>query len=210
MTALYGERSDKLDQLFEALSKFHGDITNVERTRQGEFGLYADLGNCWDTVRKAMQDNGLALAQPIVPYGQDGSVAVVSHLGHTSGQYITSTIPLTPGLSLQAMAGEATYARRISMASLLGLAADWDDDGKQSKTNHEVYQHKYANETDKKWSEKAKKAIQEAIENEDGARLTAIEHMISDAVRDGKISKASKEMLEHFATQVGEEVSDVK
>jgi hypothetical protein len=208
MTALYGERSDKLDQLFEALSKFHGDITNVERTRQGEFGLYADLGNCWDTVRKAMQDNGLALAQPIVPYGQDGSVAVVSHLGHTSGQYITSTIPLTPGLSLQAMAGEATYARRISMASLLGLAADWDDDGKQSKTNREVYEHKYANETDKKWSEKAKKAIQEAIENEDGARLTAIESMISDAVRDGKISKASKEMLEHFATQVGEEVTN--
>ena len=208
MTALYGERSDKLDQLFEALSKFHGDITNVERTRQGEFGLYADLGNCWDTVRKAMQDNGLALAQPIVPYGQDGSVAVVSHLGHTSGQYITSTIPLTPGLSLQAMAGEATYARRISMASLLGLAADWDDDGKQSKTNREVYEHKYANETDKKWSEKAKKAIQEAIENEDGARLTAIESMISDAVRDGKISKESKEMLEHFATQVGEEVTN--
>lgn len=204
MTALYGERSAQLDELFKSLSKFHGDIKNVERTRQGEFGLYADLGNCWDTVRKAMQDNGLALAQPIVPYGQDGTVAVVSHLGHTSGQFITSTIPLTPGLSLQAMAGEATYARRISMASLLGLAADWDDDGKQSKTNHEVYQHRYANETDKKWSEKAKKAIQEAIENEDGERLGAIQKMIEDAVSDGKISAESKKMLAEFSTLVAE------
>jgi hypothetical protein len=204
MTALYGERSAQLDELFKALSKFHGDIKNVERTRQGEFGLYADLGNCWDTVRKAMQDNGLALAQPIVPYGQDGSVAVVSHLGHTSGQFLTSTIPLTPGLSLQAMAGEATYARRISMASLLGLAADWDDDGKQSKTNHEVYQHRYANETDKKWSEKAKKAIQDAIENEDDDRLTAIQTMIEEAVTNGKISADSKRMLAEFRAQVGE------
>jgi hypothetical protein len=208
MTALYGERSAQLDELFKSLSKFHGDIKNVERTRQGEFGLYADLGNCWDTVRKAMQDNGLALAQPIVPYGQDGTVAVVSHLGHTSGQFITSTIPLTPGLGLQAMAGEATYARRISMASLLGLAADWDDDGKQSKTNHEVYQHRYANETDKKWSEKAKKAIQEAIENEDGERLGAIQKMIEDAVSDGKISADSKKMLAEFSTLVAEATHD--
>jgi hypothetical protein len=151
-----------------------------------------------------MQDNGLALAQPIVPYGSDGSVAVVSHLGHTSGQFITSTIPLTPGLSLQAMAGEATYARRISMASLLGLAADWDDDGKQSKTNHEVYQHRYANETDKKWSEKAKKAIQDAIESEDGERLSAIQSMIEEAVTNGKISADSKRMLAEFRAQVGE------
>jgi len=207
MTALYGERSDKLDQLFEALSKFHGDIKNVERTRQGEFGLYADLGNCWDTVRKAMQDNGLALAQPIVPYGQDGSVAVVSHLGHTSGQYITSTIPLTPRLSLQAMAGEATYARRISMASLLGLAADWDDDGKQSKTNHEVYEHKFANETDKKWSEKAKKALSDALHAADGDALTEIEHKIEQAVKDGRISPASKLMLEEYAAQVSKGVT---
>jgi uncharacterized membrane protein YheB (UPF0754 family) len=94
------------------------------------------------------------------------------------------------------------------MASLLGLAADWDDDGKQSKTNHEVYQHKYANETDKKWSEKAKKAIQEAIENEDGERLNAIQKMVEDAVRDGKISAASKQMLEQFGAQIGEEVAN--
>jgi hypothetical protein len=204
MTTLYGERSAQLDKLFEALSNFHGDITNVERNRTGEFGQYADLGNCWDAVRKAMQANGLGLAQPIVPYGSDGTLAVVSHLGHSSGQYIVSAIPLTPGVSMQVLASEITYARRIAMASLLGLAPDWDDDGKQAKKNFEL--HQYANDTDKKWSEKAKKAIKDAIENEDGERLTAIEQMITDAVRDGKISKASKEMLDHFATQVGEEV----
>ena len=120
-------------------------------------------------------------------------MAVVSHLGHTSGQYITSAIPLTPGMSLQAMAGEATYARRISMAGLLGLAADWDDDGTQSKANHA--RHKYVSEADKKWSEKAEKALADATSENDEDRIIAIKGLMDQAVRDGKMSQASKEML---------------
>ncbi len=206
MTAMYGERSAQVDQLFEALSKFHGDITNVERTRQGEFGLYADLGACWDKVRKALAANGLGLTQPILPYGSDGSLAVVSHLGHSSGQYLISAIPLTPGLNMQELAGEATYARRIAMSGLLGLAADWDDDGKQAKANHQA--HRYANDTDRKWCEKAMKALSDALHNADGDALTEIEHKIEKAVKDGHISPASKQMLEEYATRVGEEVTN--
>lgn len=205
MTAMYGERSANLDELFKALSKFHGDITNVERTRTGEFGLYADLGACWDKVRKAMSDNGLGLTQPILPYGSDGALAVVSHLGHSSGQYLVSAIPLTPGLNMQALAGEATYARRIAMTSLLGLAADWDDDGKSAKANHEA--HKYANDTDRKWCERALKAIRKAIEDEDGEALVSIEKTVEQAVRDGKVSPASQKMLEQAAKAISEEVA---
>ena len=204
MTALYGERSAQLDELFKAMSIFQGEIDNVARTRQGEFGLYADLGSCWDSVRKSFKANGLCLIAVPVPYGQDGTLAISSILGHSSGQFIASTIPLTTGVSLQDLASDATYARRIAMGALLGLAADWDDDGKQSKVNHEISQHRYANETDKKWSEKAKKAIQDAIENEDDDRLTAIQTMIEEAVTNGKISADSKRMLAEFRAQVGE------
>lgn len=201
MTAMYGERSQALDKLFEALSNFHGDITNVERSRQGEFGLYADLGNCWDTVRKALKDNGLGLTQPIVPYGQDGALAVVSHLGHSSGQYITSAIPLTPGLSLQATAGEATYARRIAMAGLLGLAADWDDDGTQAKKNH----HQFVSDADRKWTEKARKALSEALEKSDEDRVQAIVGMVDEAIKKGIMSTGSKELLvEEFNLNIKE------
>ena len=191
MTAMYGERSAQLDQLFEALSKFHGDITNVERTRQGEFGLYADLGACWDKVRKALAVHKLGFTQPILPYGSDGSLAVVSHLGHSSGQYIISAIPLTPGLSMQELAAEATYARRIAMSSVLGLAADWDDDGKQSKKNHEA--HKFASDTDKKWFEKAKKALIDA--DGDAVKIAGIYELCDGGISKGQMSQGSKDVL---------------
>lgn len=203
MSAMYGDRSAHLDELFKALSNFHGAITNVERTRTGEFGLYADLGNCWDTVRKAMQANGLSLAQPVLPYGSDGALAVVSHLGHSSGQYLTSAIPLTPGLSLQEMAGEATYARRIAMAALLGLAADWDDDGKQSKVNH----HKFVSDSDKKWFEKAQKALAAAAD--DAGKVLAIYELCDDGIRKGHMSEGSKALLLEQFPMPKEEVAHV-
>jgi hypothetical protein len=208
MTAMYGERSAHLDQLFDALSKFQGDISNVERTRTGEFGLYADLGQCWATVRKALKEHGLSLTQPVLPYGSNGALAVVSHLGHSSGQYLISAIPLTPGMSLQKTAGEATYARRIAMAALLGLAADWDDDGTQAKKNHE--EHRYANDTDRKWCEKAKAAIADAVQLENEELLAEISKKIEQAVKDGHISPQSKAMLDAFTKQVAEEVAHVE
>jgi hypothetical protein len=107
---------------------------------------------------------------------------------------------------MQELAGEATYARRIAMSGLLGLAADWDDDGKQAKANHAA--HKYANDTDRKWCEKAMKALSDALHNADGDALTEIEHKIEKAVKDGHISPASKQMLEEYATRVGEEVTN--
>jgi hypothetical protein len=189
MTAMYGERSAQLDELFKAMSVFQGDIDNVIRTRQGEFGLYADLGSCWDSVRKFLKANGLCLIAVPVPYGQDGTLAISSILGHSSGQFVASTIPLTAGVSLQDLAGDATYARRIAMGALLGLAADWDDDGKQSKANH----HKFVSDSDKKWFDKAKKALSEA--DGDAVRIAGIYELCDDGIRKGHMSQGSKDLL---------------
>lgn len=195
MTAMYGEKSANLNELFEALSKFHGDISNVERSREGEFGLYADLGACWDAVRKALAENGLALSQPIVPYGQDGSLAVASTLGHKSGQFIVSAIPLTAGVSLQSLAAEVTYARRIAMASLLGIAADWDDDGKQSKANHRVAKAKLVDDAAHK--RRAIAALKGA--GGDVEKVLSIYTLVDEQVAKGKMNAATKdELLEQF------------
>ena len=203
MTALYGERSAQLDELFKAMSSFEGDIDNVARTRQGEFGLYADLGSCWDSVRKALKANGLCLIAVPVPYGQDGTLAINSILGHSSGQYIASTIPLTPGVSLQELAGDATYARRIAMGAMLGLAADWDDDGQQSKVNH----HKFIHDSDKKWFEKAQKALTAA--GDDATKVLGIYELCDDGIRRGAMSQGSKDLLMAEFPMPTEEVANV-
>lgn len=189
MTVMYGEQSEHLDELFAALSAFQGEIKNVERTRTGEFGLYADLSDIWKCVRQSLASHGLAITQPILPYGSDGAMACVTCLAHKSGQYMKQAMPLTPGLSLQALAGEITYARRIAMAAALGLSADWDDDGTQSKANHEAY----ISETDKKFTVAA---IQKLMDATDDEEVLAIYAKVDKCVADGKMSEGSVRKLE--------------
>jgi len=133
MPAMYGEQSAHLNELFEALCSFQGEVGNVERNRDGEFGPYADLGQVLDAIRKPLSKAGLCITQPVVPYGSDGTLAVVTTLGHTSGQFMRSAVTLTPGLPIHELHGEVTQARRMALSTVLGVAADWDDDGKQSK-----------------------------------------------------------------------------
>ena len=186
---LYGEQSEHLDELFAALSAFQGEIRNVERKREGEFGLYADLGGIWDAVRSHLSSHGLCVTQSILPFGSDGALACVTTLGHKSGQWMRQAIPLTPGLSLQALAGEATYARRIGMSAVLGMAADWDDDGTQSKANHE----EYISETDRKYTQAA---VQKLMEAEDDEAVLVIYEKVDAYVKEGKMSEGSVRKLE--------------
>jgi len=187
---MYGEQSDGIGDLLEALSTFQGEIGNVERKREGEFGLYADLGGIWDSVRKALSQNGLSVLQTVVPYGSDGALCVATTLGHKSGQWVRQAIPLTPGLSLQALAAEVTYARRIGMSACLGIAADWDDDGKQSKANHQ----QFVSESDAKYT---KAAIQKLMEVEGDEEETAgVWLKIETYHKEGKISEASVKKIE--------------
>lgn len=186
---MYGEQSEHLDELFTALSAFQGEITNVERTREGEFGLYADLADVWKCVRKSLANHGLAITQPVLPFGSDGALACVTCLAHKSGQYMKQAMPLTPGLSLQQLAGEITYARRVAMAAALGLAADWDDDGTQSKANHA----EYISETDKKYTAAAAQKLMEA---EDDEATLAIYAKVDAYVAEGKMGEGSVKKLE--------------
>jgi hypothetical protein len=189
MTAMYGEQSDGIGDLLEALSAFQGEIANVERKRTGEFGLYADLGGIWDSVRKPLSAHGLSVLQTVVPYGSDGSLCVATTLGHKSGQWIRQAIPLTPGLSLQALAAEVTYARRIGMSSCLGIAADWDDDGQSAKSNHA----QYVSETDRKYTAAA---VQKMMEAEDDEAILEIYAKVDAYAKEGKMSEGSVKKLE--------------
>jgi len=189
MTVMYGEQSEQIGDLLEALSLFQAEVQNVERKREGEFGLYADLGGIWDSIRESLGKHGLCVTQSVLPYGSDGALACVTTTGHKSGQWMRQAIPLTPGLSLQALAGEVTYARRIAMSAALGLAADWDDDGTQSKANHEAY----ISETDKKYTAAAAQKLMEADDDE---AVLSIYEKVDAYVAEGKMSDGSRKKLE--------------
>jgi ERF superfamily len=200
---LYGEESRNIEELMAALSAFQGVMANVPRKTVGEFGKYADLADIWSAVRKPLADNGLCIITSLCPLGQAGDMACVTTLGHKSGQFVKSICPMPPMLSPQALAAYTTYARRIAMASLLGIAADDEDDGATAEKAH----HQFVSASDRKWFEKARKALSEA--EGDAEKVSGIYKLCDEGVKKGQMSTGSKEMLmEEFP--VPKEVAIVK
>jgi hypothetical protein len=53
-------------------------------------------------------------------------------LTHSSGQWISSELPLQVFEKVQQLGSEITYLRRYTLSSLLGIVTDDDDDGKMA------------------------------------------------------------------------------
>jgi hypothetical protein len=142
MSITYGitatEQSQSLDQLFAALSTAFGQLRNAPRTCTGEFGKYADLATLLDTAREPLAANGLSVIQTFMPWSESGQMALVTTLGHKSGQMIRSVLPIAGGLEPQRLAATATYMRRIELAAILGIAAEDEDDGRTANAEHAV------------------------------------------------------------------------
>ena len=140
--SLWQEASEHLDLLFKAHAKALGELRNAPRTcishfaRKGPDGKpipdYADLATIFDTARKALADNGLSVTQAFMPYGEDGTMMLVTTLGHSSGQFQRSYLPMKGNVPPQQLAGTATYLKRVALCALIGIAADDDDDGQQA------------------------------------------------------------------------------
>jgi hypothetical protein len=83
---------------------------------------YADLASVWDACRVALSANGLAVVQG--PELAERGVSVTTRLLHSSGQWAESTLILPMDKATAQGAGSAiTYARRYSLAAMVGVAA---------------------------------------------------------------------------------------
>lgn len=90
---------------------------------------YATLASVWDACRQPLKENGLSVLQPAITDGE--LVGCMTFLWHTSGQWIKSHLLLPLEVSqqgVQAFGSVLSYARRYSLAALLGIAVE-DDDG---------------------------------------------------------------------------------
>jgi hypothetical protein len=126
------------------LAKAQGAIKNPQKNRKVtvttktgaryEFE-YADLAQVIDAIKKPLADNSLCYIQPLVQDG-NGKYQLHTKLMHSSGQWLESVTPLLvqEGGS-QAFGGALTFMRRYSLTSLLGVAADSDDDANAAEGN---------------------------------------------------------------------------
>lgn len=121
-------------ELCAALAKAQGKIQHAaqDKTNPHYGNRYATLADVWDACREPLSANGLSVVQlPSIVHGQSGAVVkVVTRLQHATGQYLatTLTMPLSK-TDAQGVGAAITYARRYSLAAIVGVAPDDDDDG---------------------------------------------------------------------------------
>jgi hypothetical protein len=139
--------SGELDKLFAALAEAQKEIGGALKDKKNpHFGSnYATLASVWDTWQEVGPKNGLALVQSVLdadrfsdtagpePIGishkERQGICLATLLGHKSGQYINA-VSFFPANKKdpQIYVAAVTYARRATLAAMVGIAPE-DDDG---------------------------------------------------------------------------------
>lgn len=123
--------SSDIKDLATALSKAQSTMKSALKDKENPHfrSKYADLDAIWDACRESLTENGLSVIQT---HGSDQSGAFLKTLlVHSSGQFISSITPLIlpDRATMQQLGSAITYARRYSLASIVGVTSDEDDDG---------------------------------------------------------------------------------
>lgn len=121
--------SPELGKLFEALSKTQAMIVGAKEDSHNPYfkSKYADLSSVWEACRLPLSENGLSVVQSMETVGD--KICLVTILGHSSGQWIKSCLPVPITKSDPQTLGSAlTYCRRYALSALVGVCPI-DDDG---------------------------------------------------------------------------------
>jgi hypothetical protein len=126
------EKSETIAELSKALSKVQSILTGAKMDSDNPFfkSKYADLTSVWEACRKPLTDNGLAVIQtPCTIPDKPEYVVIETILTHSSGEWIKGRLAMKPvKQDPQGIGSCITYARRYSLASLVGICPE-DDDG---------------------------------------------------------------------------------
>ena len=120
------EKSESIGKLSLALSKVQAQLRPAKENSKNPFfkSSYADLGSVWDSVRKLLAENELAIIQMPTEVG-----GVTTVLSHSSGEWVSSTCYIPSKEDAHGVGSAISYARRYALASFVGVITGEDDDG---------------------------------------------------------------------------------
>lgn len=121
--------SEQINEIAAALAKAQAEIENptFNKTNPHFKSQYADLASVLNAVRPALSKHGIAIMQ--MSGMEEAGVVLYTRLTHSSGQWIQSVYPVTISQKHQDIASAMTYAKRISLSAMAGVAGEDDDDG---------------------------------------------------------------------------------
>lgn len=126
-----------LSELTTALVEASRHWPQIRRDTEVGFGTrngrveysYASLGQVMGAIRGPLAEQGLVLTHQIRPI--EGRLELVTTLHHTSGQSLTSSLPLgqspTSADEWKAFGASVTYARRYCTLALLAIGEESDE-----------------------------------------------------------------------------------
>lgn len=123
-------RTKQFAKLAEALAAAQAEMEPARRNAKNEEigNTYADQAAVFEAAR-VLAKHGIAIVQGVV--WQDGRAWVSTLLAHKSGQAVETLHPIAvdPRQGAHKFEGAHTYAKRIALASAIGLPVGEDDDG---------------------------------------------------------------------------------
>ena len=133
-------KSDKIEAVGAALFQVQGKIPPVKKDAKNPFtdSRYAKLETVWEVALPLLQEAGIYISS-FPDFVESGAISVTTIAVHpASGQYIGGmmTVPFIPEAKKsagQVVGSMISYARRYSIAALLGIVHD-DDDGNMAGT----------------------------------------------------------------------------
>lgn len=118
-------QSDSIKNLAVALVKAQSELRGAKKDADNPFfkSKYADLNSCWEAAREPLTKNGLCVIQTTEIQGPELGVKTI--LLHTSGEWISSFLPLTE--KPQVTGSAISYNRRYGLSAIVGLYSEDDD-----------------------------------------------------------------------------------
>ena len=129
-------KSEQINELATALCAAQKQIKGAIKDANNPFfkSKYADLTSTWDACKDALTSNGLSVVQTISPDcskpGTDLNLPMTldTMLIHKSGQWISGSCPLINLKGdMQGLGSAISYARRYSLAAIVGVVTEDDD-----------------------------------------------------------------------------------
>lgn len=123
------DQSEQINELATALAKAQARIANAAKDGENPHfrSSYATLASVWDACRAPLGENGLSVIQAMSD--SERGFVLVTTLAHSSGQWMVSRYPVLPTKNdPQGLGSALTYARRYSLAAMVGVSPS-DDDG---------------------------------------------------------------------------------
>lgn len=135
------ETSENIDKVVEGLQKFQHEVENPKKSKEAYDYKYAPLELVIDTVKPALEKQGLSFSQST---GFEGDkITVQTIIWHKSGQYIAFDklgLPrddVEQQSKVQSAGSSITYARRYSLSAALGIASEEDTDARPGSSSQQ-------------------------------------------------------------------------